>query len=1024
MVNASVPTVLSNIVVKLLSKMPEWRYQSADALEVDLDEALGRWRAAGKIDAFDLGLHDVPHGLLIDGHLYGREKAEEELQRTVDRVATGRAEVVLVTGPGGIGKSALVHQIRDLAGARCRWLEGKADLLRGNVPYAPFLDALRGFVRETLRQPADRVAALGDRIRAAVAPNGRVLTERVPELQQLIGDAPPVAEVGPVEAEHRLRHLVVALVRALIAEGTPLVLLLENLQWADPASMKLLAAVAAEPDLRALLIIGTARTGERGADGVARAAARIRAAGTPLATLELGALEQRSVVALLCEALRVEPDEAAPLAETIGKKTAGNPFFVRRFLGYLYEAGLLAYDARTGRWSWDLALVEGAAVTENVLDLLARSIAMLPAREQSVLETAACVGNEFGLGELAGVRGETLDEVARALWGPVQQGLIVPVAAGPRFPWAGEQPVELGDANAPAYRFVHDRIQEATCRLLGEAAQEELHVRIGRWLLANVPAAALDDAICPIVDHLDRAADHLDPDERSRLADLNHRAGRIARASAAHASALRYFSAGLAMLPAEPWSGVRRALWFALVRDAAECASLTGSPALCERLAEGALRRTVVPLEKAELCRVLAQSRALQGAHRDAIRRSLEGLRTLGVELPEPQEASGADARAERARTREILRGRSDRQLLEAGPMGDAEECARLRLLAGLAAATWFTAPELFGIVSSRAVTLTARHGVAQDSPFAFATYAIALAMDCEYEEAHRFGRLAVGLAERASNPAQECRALMVLGGHVSPWRAPLRDSVPLLRKAYARGLESGELEYAAYASANLLFALWFRGAPLETVLTETDAALAFYRRIGHLGGIALRRAVHARRAVPQGPDARARALRRRRVRRGQVPGRSGRERARAGRLPPAAAADLLPARRACARALVREEGSALAPVPPHDLPASGSRLLRGARALVAARPSVPGRAGRAPLGAARASRSARDLGESVAGHVRAPAGPRRGGARACRGASRGGIPLRAGRRERRARRVRARSARARAMRPVLRSAR
>ena len=148
--------------------------------------------------------------------------------------------------------------------------------------------------------------------------------------------------------------------------------------------------------------------------------------------------------------------------------------------------------------------------------------------------------------------------------------------------------------------------------MLGDAAQKDRHLQIGRWLLANVPANALEDAICPIVDHLDRAVDRLAPDERSRVAHLNHRAGRIARTSAAYASALRYFSAGLELLPPEPWSTDCHELWFALVRDAAECAALTGDHALCERLIEGALGRTEVALEKAELCQVLAQSSALR----------------------------------------------------------------------------------------------------------------------------------------------------------------------------------------------------------------------------------------------------------------------------------------------------------------------------------------------------------------------------------------------------------------------------
>ena len=518
--------------------------------------------------------------------------------------------------------------------------------------------------------------------------------------------------------------------------------------------------------------------------------------------------------------------------------------------------------------------------------------------------------------------------------------------------------------------------------MLGDAAQKARHLQIGRWLLANVPAHALEDAICPIVDHLDRAVDRLAPDERSRVAHLNQRAGRIARTSAAYASALRYFSAGLELLPPEPWSTDCHELWFALVRDAAECAALTGDHARASGWSKAPSGAPMSPREGGAVPAARAVQRAAGCASGGHPARP-GGAAILGVDLPPPQDVTGAAARAERERTRETLRGRSDRQLLEAGPMEDAEERARLRLLVGLAAATWFTAPELLGIVASRAVALTARRGVAQDSPFAFAAYAIALAMDSEYEEAHRFGRLAVGLAERASNPAQESRALMVLGGHVSPWRAPLRDSVPLLRKAYTRGIESGELEYAAYALANLVFALWFRGAPLDTVLTETDAALAFYRRIGHPWD-PLRRAVHARREVPERPDARLRALRRRRVRRGGIRARDGRERARTGRLPRAAGAGLLSARRACARALVREEGRALAPVPPDHLLPGGPLLLCGAHALVVAR--------RASLGGDRGPRvrehlrAARDLGR-VARQLRPQAGPGRGGDRAHRAA-------------------------------------
>jgi PAS domain S-box-containing protein len=833
-VNTAVPTALSNIVIKLLSKMPEWRYQTADALKHDLEEARLQWQQHGEIQPFELGRRDVPYGLLLGRNLYGRDKELAMLRSAIERSAVGPAEVVFVSGPEGIGKTALVHRARELSAARYRWLTGRGDRLYENVPYEAMLDPFRRWLRELTQRPPDETAAIRERIQAGIARDGRVITELLPELEQLIGEQPGVADVGPVEAEQRCMRVFIAFVRSLIDSDNPLVLFIDDLQWADPGSIKLLTALAIERDLRSLLVIGTLRSEDAGpAHRVALAAARISDETPPVTTIELAALDADAISALLCDALRVEPQSAAPLAQVIETKTAGNPFFMLRFLGHLNGAGLLIYDTKTGRWSWDIDRIEGAGVTENVVALLAQTIGRFPRSVREVLATAAGIGNEFGLAMLAGVRGETQRDVARALWKPVHEGLIVPVIGLPRFPWAGGQPVELGSAYAPAYRFVHNRIQDAAYQLHDPNERKLLHLRIGRWLLANTPERAFDRSICAIVDQLARASDGLAEDERRQLADLELRAGRISRAAAAYESALGYFRAGLELLP-EPATAYDS--WFALVRNAAECAALAGDHASCERIAGNALTQASEPSERAALHDVLAQSNALRGAHAETLLHGREALRILGVVLPE---ASATSVEAERTRIRGVLRGVSDHELLGARAMEDADERTRLRLLAGIAAATWFIAPDLFTLVSGRALELTIQRGLAPDSPFAFSAYAVTLAMQGEYEPAYRFGRLAVTLAERASDKAQECRTLMVLGGHLSPWRAPLEDSIPLLRRSYARGLEAGDLEYAAYARANLIFTLWVRGAEPSAVLEETDATLAFYRRIGHVGGIA-----------------------------------------------------------------------------------------------------------------------------------------------------------------------------------------
>lgn len=835
-VRPTVPTPVSDLVVKLLSKMPEWRYQTAEALAADLEEMCRQWKARGAIPRMELGRHDVPYGLFLHRKLYGRERETRELEQVIERTTTGASELLVVTGPAGIGKSALVYGLRDCTDTRCRWLTGKCDQLRGNLPYAPFIEAFRGLVRELLREPPEVLASLRKHLGEAIAPNGRVLTETIPDLEALLGKPPPAAEVGPIEAENRFHLVFAAFVRALSARGPPLVLFLDDLQWTDLPSLKLLRALTGSGDARSLLILCAYRSEEVGPDHpVSHTLQSIEEAGTTALKMKLGPLAVPALVALLCDVLRVSPGQATPLAQAVAQKTAGNPFFVRRFLEFLYREELLSYVPSRGQWSWDLARIDTAGVTTNVVDLLSSVIQKLPPEAQQMLKTAACIGNRFELGVLARVLGKPLEEVARALWSPIQQGLLVPTEEGPRFSWAAHKPIELGTAVAPTYRFVHDRIQQAAYQLLPEEGREKLHLRIGQWLIGNAPNERLEDAICAIVDQLNRAADWLPPDERTQLAQLNDQAGRQARATSAYECALDYFRAGLALLPPDAAHEELHPLWFTLLRDAAECGNLAGDPELCVQLVHEGLAGAKSALEKADLYYLNVQAHVVRGRHAKAIRCGREGLRLLGMELP--GEVPPEVVRAEKERTRACLQSRSEHELLEAGRLEDPSDRARLKLLLALTS-TWFTDAEQFQVISFRAAELTATRGLAPDSPVAYAYYAMALAMDGDYSEAYTYGGLAVRLAERSANPAQECRTLMCFAGHVSAWRAPLAETLPLLRRSYARGLESGELQFAAYAQANLIFALWSRGTALGEVLAEAQSTLAFYRKIHHALGV------------------------------------------------------------------------------------------------------------------------------------------------------------------------------------------
>jgi predicted ATPase/signal transduction histidine kinase len=829
--------MLSKLTMKLLAKEPERRYQSAVALRKDLEEVRER-EARGSIDSFELGRLDVPYGLFLRGRLYGREVDQQELARTVQRALGGQIELFLVTGPEGIGKSALIQEALEAASGKFRCLSGKGDLLRGNAPYAPMIGAFTPLLRELSLLSPDERAALGERLATAIAPNGRALTDVFPELETLVGTQPALPDAGLVETENRFQLAFAALVAALVELGPPIILFLDDLQWTDAATLKLVRTLATSPGMRSLLLLGAYRSTEVGPDHpVTNVVTSIRDAGTPVSKLELTPLDKDAVGALLCDGLELSVSQADPLAAVVYRKTAGNPFFIRRFLGFLHRSGVLRYQAWKGEWTWDLESADTADVTENVVELLAKVIRMQPWTAQEALSIGACIGNRFSLSLLARSCAEktSVADLTRALWAPVHEGLLFATGEDPRFSWAEESPVELANAVSPAYRFCHDRIQQAAYQLLPVESRKEMHLRIGQLLLALCPAHALDDVICPIVDQLDRAADLIHPRERIRVAELNAMAGRQARARAAYGSAVRYFRVGLELLPSGAWNSEHHNLWFGLQRDAAECGAHSGDYALCERLVEDGLDKTGEVLERAELLKVIVEANATRGRHVEAVRRGREAARELGVELPEL--ISHASLQYEAERVEEGLADKTDEMLLEATLLLDPVERARLELLANLVAPGWFSDLDLLKLASFRAVEMTATKGFTPASSAAYTFYGIALALDGKYTEANRYGQLGVRLAERSGSAVQEARALAVLGGHLSPWRDHVRESIPLLRRAHLRGVESGELQFAGYALAHLVYVLLFAGSDLDEVIAEANATIDFYRRLGHRGG-------------------------------------------------------------------------------------------------------------------------------------------------------------------------------------------
>ncbi|WP_169927438.1 AAA family ATPase [Labilithrix luteola] len=807
-----VPDQLSRIVDKLLAKMPEDRYQSALALAADLAEVQRQWQA-GDVATFDLASLDLALKLPLPERLYGRERDLATLTGLLDRVGSEGAALVLVAGAAGVGKSTLVRALRNAALARDgRYLEGKCDLRKANLPYAALVEAIDVLVADIVAGPVVEREGWASRIRAALGPSARVLTDLAPRLVDIIGEPPPPPPLEPLDAKLRLQATVRAFLGVFTSKARPLVLLLDDLQWADASTVETLSALAADPDSAHLLLVGAFRADEiADSRAVLRLETELRAEDVSVTRIDLQPLSEVDVEHLLTDAVGPrDGDDVRRLAAIVHRKTAGNPFFVRQLLRELQKQGLVAFDSHRGGWTWDVRRIEDVAITDNVVDLLAKAIDDLPEAARQLLPIAACSGKVVDVRTLAAVTGSTEEAVNDALKAPLDEGLLgVDAALGPH-----------------TYRFAHDRVQQAAYSRLDEQQRREIHLRIGRHLLQR--SSDVDPWIFDAADQMNLGAPLLaSDDDRIALAQLDARAGRKAQRATAYDSALAYLCAGLAALPESSWEA-RHELAFSLHRDAAKCALVSGDHDLSRHLALDALEHAWSRCEKADIYNLLVVSATVRSAWDEALSRGLEGLRDLGFEgIPENIEEGIA---RERHAIDLLMRGRSIERLIDESVITDEGDDAVLRLLESIIHPVWSSDHKLFTYVSARSVRFILEHGNGPPSPTVFGTWALSLATRGQLEEADAFARLAVNLARRFGHRGQEAQATDMLAVFVLAWRH-FDTVIPQLRHALSVALESGEVRTAAYVQAALIAHGFLAGQELDGLVREIDANMVFLLR-------------------------------------------------------------------------------------------------------------------------------------------------------------------------------------------------
>jgi predicted ATPase/signal transduction histidine kinase len=805
----TVPTAVSDIVMKLMAKTAEERHQTAAGVENDLRRCCAQWEAQGRIDPFQPGERDCPDRLLIAGKLYGREREVEALLAAFNRVAAGGAlELVLVAGQAGIGKSTLVQELRRaVAPAHGLFASGKFDQLKRDIPYSTVAQAFQGLVRTLLGMGDAELAKWRDALLQALGPNGRLMVDMLPEVELLIGPQPALPELPPRDAERRFRLTFRRVLGVFAQPEHPLALFLDDLQWLDAATLDLLEDLLTQPDLKHLLLIGAYRDDEvTPAHPLKRLAASRQTSGR-IREIVLKPLGLEDVSRIVADALHT--DRVRPLARLVHEKTAGNPFFVIQFLTVLAEEGLLAFDRDAARWTWDLERIRAKGFTDNLADLMLGKLRRLPLPTREALKRLGCLGSSATIATLNLLHGGSDRALHAALWPAVRAGLLL--------------------REEGAYRFLHDRVQEAAYALISDGERAEAHLAIGRRLAARASPAAVEENIFEVVGQLNRGAALISSgEERERLAELNLIAGRRAKSATAYFSALSYLTAGASLLPGDAWER-RRDLAFALELNRAECEFLTGALAEAEaRLAELA-GRAAGPSELATLTRLWVDLLMTLGRSDRAVVVGLDCLRRFGVAWS--AHPTKDEVREEYARLWRRLGDRPIEALLDLPSMADPVARAKIDVLTSLVTPALFTDENLRSLVIGRMGNLSLEHGNSDASCYAYTAVGNVLALYfSDFKSGFRFAQLGLDLAERPGMERLRARVYLAFGNLAKISAPQVRTGRPLALHAFHTAQQAGDLTYAAISCNNLLTQLLAGGAPLADVQREAEVGLGFAR--------------------------------------------------------------------------------------------------------------------------------------------------------------------------------------------------
>ncbi|HCC08051.1 MAG TPA: serine/threonine-protein kinase PknK [Clostridiales bacterium] len=817
-VNKNIPKTISDIILKLMSKNAEDRYQSSFGIKYDLEKCLEYLINNEEIKEFKIGEKDIPEQFEISQKLYGRDTEINALMSKFDYMSEKEiSQMVLVTGYSGIGKSSLVNEInKPVLAKRGYFVSGKFDQLSNNTPYTPFAQAFSGLIRHILTEDEGKIVEWKKRILDAVGSLGQLITNIVPQLEAIIGSQTEVPELPPQQAQNRFNILFQNFIKALATKEHPLVIFIDDLQWADLPTLKLLELINTDSDIKNLLIIGAYR--ENDVDSAHPLMVTIReiaGTGKEIDTIRLTPLDSGSITLLISDTFKCDNFKTKSLAALSFQKTAGNPFFLYQFLKSVYEDNLIYFDIQNGNWDWDVEKIKEKGYTDNVVDLMINKMKKLPQQAQEILKMAACCGNEFDINTLSIITSKLKLEIAEELWIALQADFIIPLNNNYKL-----INNDINNLNV-LYKFSHDRIQQAAYSLIEEDVKKHLHLKIGKLLLDNTPEDMLDEKIFDIANHLNLGVEYIaNQNEKSKLLDLNLQAGIKARKSSAYDIALRYFETGICLLSKDCWE-TQYDITLVLYLEASEAAYLSTNFEVTDKYVEIAIQHARELLDQAKVYEVKIQSLIAQNKRVEAVMIATQILKCLGVKLPQNAQMSDVLIGFLSSSIRSL-----NKDIVKLPVMTNKTSIAAMRILYMVMSSAYIINPSLFALIVFRLLILSLKYGIHDKTIYGVGGNSIMMFTLGNFKSGLKSRDMYVNLYKKLNLIETKASYLFCFYIFYEHYDKSLKELAKHVSEIYLIGIETGDTEYAAFGQYLYINFNYLSGAELTELEKKAEAAV------------------------------------------------------------------------------------------------------------------------------------------------------------------------------------------------------